>query len=146
MDCLVEAGGKGEADVEGFLLGHLAGSDFGEGDCGRERNGVGGLLEFGANFDGGEAVELEFLELFEGFGGAALEEGSEFDGAFHLDEELLVVGLGEPAVLCLGFEGLGAGVLRARSLLAENVRPPFFARRHQSIMLFPAGAKTNSVE
>lgn len=58
-------------------------------------------------------MELEFLELFEGFGGAALEKGTEFDGAFHLDEEVLVVGFGEPAVLGFGFDALGTECLEA---------------------------------
>ena len=59
-------------------------------------------------------MELEFLELFEGFGGAAFEEGTEFDGALHLDEALLVVGVFEPTVLRFGFDALGAEGLEAR--------------------------------
>ncbi len=73
-----------------------------------------GIFEFGEDFDAGETVELEVLQLFEGFGGAALEEGTEFDGSFHLGEALLVVGIFEPAVLGFGFEALGAEGLEAR--------------------------------
>ncbi len=72
-----------------------------------------GIFEFGEDFDAGEAVELEFLQLFEGFGGAALEEGTEFDGSFHLGEALLVVGVFEPAVLRIYFEALGTMGLEA---------------------------------
>ena len=61
------------------------------------------------------------LELFKGFCGTAFEEGSEFNGAFHLQEELLGVWVVEPAVLRFAFEGLGAEALEARvSVLFED--------------------------
>ena len=108
-----EAGGDGEADVEGVFFGHLFGAEFAEGEGAGNRDRDFGVFEFGLDFDAGEAVELEVLELFEGFGGATFEEGTEFDGAFHLEEALLGVGVGEPAVLGFGFEALGAEGLEA---------------------------------
>ena len=68
-------------------------------------------------------MELELLELSEGFGGAAFEHCAEFDDSFHLDEELLGIGIIEPAVLCFAFEGLGAEGLEAGVgvLLEEEV-------------------------
>ena len=110
----IETGGDGEAEVEGFFFGHLFGAEFGEGEGGGDFGGDFGDLEFGVEFDGGEAVELEVLKLLEGFGGAALEEGPEFDGAFHLKEVLLGIGIVEPAVLGLDFDALGAEGLEAR--------------------------------
>ena len=66
-------------------------------------------------------MEQELLELFEGFGGTAFEEGSEFDGAFHLEESLLGIWIFEPAVLRFAFDGLGAEALEARvSVLLED--------------------------
>ena len=61
------------------------------------------------------------MELFEGFGGAAFEEGTEFDGAFHLEEGLLGVWVFEPAVLGNALEGLGTEALETRvSVLFED--------------------------
>jgi len=46
------------------------------------------------DLDGGETIHLKLRELFEGFQGAALEEGSLLDDSFHLEEEVLVFGVG----------------------------------------------------
>ena len=102
-----------EADVERVFLGHLFGAKFAGVEGAGDRDGNFSVFEFGLDFDAGEAVELEILELFQGFGGATLEQGTEFDDAFHLEEALLGIRVGEPAVLGFGFQTLGAEGLEA---------------------------------
>ena len=108
------AGSDGESNHEGFFFAELLFADVGEGDGGGDGGKYFGTGEFGLDFDARQSVELELLELSEGFGGTAFEEGTEFDGAFHLEEELLGVWVVEPAVLRFAFEGLGAEALEAR--------------------------------
>lgn len=110
---MIEPGGDGKADEEGVFAGELLGADGGEREGSRDRDWGRHGRKFGLALDGGEAMELEILELFEGFGGAALVLRGEFGGAFHLEEELLVGGFGEPAVLGVDFEALGAEGLEA---------------------------------
>jgi hypothetical protein len=107
-------GGDGEAEVEGFFGLELFFAESGEGQ-GRGEWGLNfGLREFGLDFDGSEAVELEVLELFEGFGGTALVEGAEFDDALHLEKGVVGIGVVEPAILGFDFDALGAEGLEAR--------------------------------
>ena len=117
----IETGGDGEAEDEWLFFGELIFADVGEGDGGGDRSEDLGIGEFGVDFDAGQSVELELLELFEGFGGAAFKEGTEFDGAFHLQEGWLRIWIFEPAVLRFAFDGLGAEALEARvSVLLED--------------------------
>ena len=119
----VEPGSYGESEDERLFFGELGFAKISEGDGGRDGREDLCVGEFGVDFDAGETVELELLELFEGFGGAAFEHCAEFDDAFHLKEELLGIGIFEPAVLGFAFEGLGAEALEAGVgvLLEEKV-------------------------
>ncbi len=117
----VETGGDGEAEDEWFFFGELGFSDVGEGDRDGDRGEDLCVGELGVDFDSGQTMELELLELSEGFGCAAFEACAEFDDAFHLEEVLLGVGVFEPAVLRFAFEGLGAEGLEAGvSVLLEE--------------------------
>ena len=77
-------------------------------------------VDFALYFEGGETIALELAEFVEGSVGAAFLQSSEFDEAFHLREPCWVIGIIDPTVLGLEFEGLGASDLEGREGVAAE--------------------------
>ena len=69
---------------------------------------------------GGETVALELAEFVQRSVGSAFLQGSEFDEAFHLREPEGVIGIIDPAVLRLEFEGLSASNLESGEGIAAE--------------------------
>ncbi len=64
-------------------------------------------VDFALYFEGGETVALEFAEFVERSVGAAFLQCPKFDEALHLGKPFGVIGIIDPTVLSLEFEGLG---------------------------------------
>ena len=82
-------------------------AEIGDGENFRESHFFAVSVDFALYFEGGETVALEFAELVERSVGAAFLQCSEFDEALHLGKPFGVIGIIDPTVLSLEFEGLG---------------------------------------